>query len=834
MLKNCLCYMSPRARVSKLGLFSACGLIAAAGSALAQTATVEIIATTGLRPTGLVASETLAQPFSNYTMTGAGPFWTSYITGPSVNSYTNTGVFSGSAPRLVVRAGDNLPGGSPYIRGNLTWLQRLSVTPSGLAYYYLGDDINSNTLSYVPAIWGGTTAGGLRLIGRIGDNLPGGSLTPTYSRFYDGGTGGINDAGTVVYQTTLAGTGINTTNNDVIMVAAGGTRSILVQEGNQVPGIPGAVFGDFSGGSGLTSVSYAAHINNNADIVFNAPFYGGGVTNLNNKAMLTARSTADMRVILREGDAAPGFAAGTAIYDFDRPTLTTNGYLSVLVSVNRLGNTRTVSYAYGPAGWTRHLATKDDQPPGFPAPWYVASITDSWIGDNGGILTTGSAKRDSNVEPPVTGATATAIWYGLLGQSQLVVATNAFAPGLGVPSAHFTGFGTPAANSRGEVVFMASALGTVNNVHSKYYGIWAWDNVRGLRLLVRNGQTVNTSGSVTNTIADLTLQTVDDSFNPLSPQASAINDAGDVIFWANFVNSFSALCSANVRAVGQSLPVFRPTSAPAIESPAIFTVRNSEQGNYQVSAFRVNGNGLESTGYLGYSDDPSWQVVGNADFNADGFLDVVWHNTVSGYCVVWIMQSGLPWPSRVAWLGDSDAAGGWRIRAVCDMDRNGVPDIVWQNQNTGYAGTWLFSRSGDNFGLTWRDFWGPNNLPWNIKAAADMTGDGQPDLIVRYEGPSGNPANGNMFVWGLKNLASDGLTWMSGVSDLNWKLIGVADADRDGGNDLLWWWTGGGIYNGALSYWRMSGTRFLEARSIYGSVNPANNSIAPITPVLVR
>jgi len=36
--------------------------------------------------------------------------------------------------------------------------------------------------------------------------------------------------------------------------------------------------------------------------------------------------------------------------------------------------------------------------------------------------------------------------------------------------------------------------------------------------------------------------------------------------------------------------------------------------------------------------DPTWTVVGIADFNADGKPDVLWRNTATGLVAVWYMN----------------------------------------------------------------------------------------------------------------------------------------------------------------------------------------------------
>jgi hypothetical protein len=36
---------------------------------------------------------------------------------------------------------------------------------------------------------------------------------------------------------------------------------------------------------------------------------------------------------------------------------------------------------------------------------------------------------------------------------------------------------------------------------------------------------------------------------------------------------------------------------------------------------------------------PPWQVVATADYNADGYTDIIWHNSQTGQVQLWLMGS---------------------------------------------------------------------------------------------------------------------------------------------------------------------------------------------------
>jgi len=399
-------------------------------------------------------------------------------------------------------------------------------------------------------------------------------------------------------------------------------------------------------------------------------------------------------------------------------------------------------------------------------------------------------------------------------------------------------------NNLGDVVFHASASAADQAIPQRL-GLWAWDSVRGLRLVV--------AGSIEESGYPLVqLTTTNPTASPYFWRPNLLNDTqttgagtldntGNVYFsgtvlWSLTGEPYSdSLFLADLRSPEfQVLPAHRPTQSASVESPLVFTTLSNATDNYRIRAYRIGNGGTTLTGDLGYQNEPGVKLVGSGDFNQDKVLDTVWYNENTGHCTVWIMNNGAQWPSRVEWLPTRLPSSGWRPITVSDMNRDGAPDIVWQHQQTHSVDVWLISRSSPTaLALTsTRTVRGGDGLPWKLSAAADMSGDGQPDLLFRYEDTVGHPFNGAMFLWKLNNLNFDGITWMNSNVDLNWKLIGVADADRDGGQDVIWWWTGGGQYNGAISYWRMSGTRYLETRSAWSSINPDLSTISKISPVL--
>ena len=93
---------------------------------------------------------------------------------------------------------------------------------------------------------------------------------------------------------------------------------------------------------------------------------------------------------------------------------------------------------------------------------------------------------------------------------------------------------------------------------------------------------------------------------------------------------------------------------------------------------------------------PGYTAVGMADFNGDGNLDLVLQNDSSGEISVWYLG-----PLSTTYLGTytvlSPGAPGWRAAALADLDKNGKPDLIWQNDSLGVVVCHLDGPEGSTF-----------------------------------------------------------------------------------------------------------------------------------------
>ena len=85
--------------------------------------------------------------------------------------------------------------------------------------------------------------------------------------------------------------------------------------------------------------------------------------------------------------------------------------------------------------------------------------------------------------------------------------------------------------------------------------------------------------------------------------------------------------------------------------------------------------------------DPSWRVVGASDVNGDRRLDLVWHHATRGDVAVWFMADKVVLDA--VQVNESVPDTNWHIVAVSDLDRDGTPDLIWQNVSTGEIAAWM-------------------------------------------------------------------------------------------------------------------------------------------------
>jgi hypothetical protein len=181
---------------------------------------------------------------------------------------------------------------------------------------------------------------------------------------------------------------------------------------------------------------------------------------------------------------------------------------------------------------------------------------------------------------------------------------------------------------------------------------------------------------------------------------------------------------------------------------------------------------------------PGWKLVGGGDFDGDGVPDLVWMNTTTQQ--VTVNYYGGPEGTIYqgwSWLNEAGAPG-WTVVAVADMDGNGVPDLIWQNNTTNQVAVNYYGGLGGAVyqGWNWLNSAGEPS-GWQVVGAADFDGNGVPDLIWEYQPTRQVTVN---YYGGAGGAVYQGWNYLNSTGVPGWTVVGANDFNGDGVPDLVW------------------------------------------------
>jgi hypothetical protein len=187
--------------------------------------------------------------------------------------------------------------------------------------------------------------------------------------------------------------------------------------------------------------------------------------------------------------------------------------------------------------------------------------------------------------------------------------------------------------------------------------------------------------------------------------------------------------------------------------------------------------------WLTTTDMTGWTLVGSADFNGDGVRDLIWQNDATRQVTVWYM-GGAEGATFQGWTWLSiDGVPGWKVVAARDINGDGHPDLIWQNDATRQVTVWYMGGAGGATFQGW-NWLSIDGLPgWSLVATGDFNGDGHADLVWQ------NDATRQVMVWylgGADGVTFQGSAWISIDGVPGWTVVGARDFDGDGHPDLVW------------------------------------------------
>jgi Zn-dependent metalloprotease len=224
-----------------------------------------------------------------------------------------------------------------------------------------------------------------------------------------------------------------------------------------------------------------------------------------------------------------------------------------------------------------------------------------------------------------------------------------------------------------------------------------------------------------------------------------------------------------------------------------------------------NGNTLDTFNWVTpWSTDVGWTVGAVADFDRDGQLDYLWHNTNTGKLLVWYIDGDNLKGYLFPFTYDLDV--GWSVATVFDANGDGASDIVYYDTRTSGPGS---SATSGNVRVVLHDngtMLGEYTLSQNLPVAgtvrvvnsADANGDGDDELILY------NSATGQVSAWDVSGATVGATINYANLQDTTnaFNLVSTrTDFDDDGLADFLWH---NPTPTGIFSVWFMNGTTRLS------------------------
>ena len=209
----------------------------------------------------------------------------------------------------------------------------------------------------------------------------------------------------------------------------------------------------------------------------------------------------------------------------------------------------------------------------------------------------------------------------------------------------------------------------------------------------------------------------------------------------------------------------------------------------QAAVWLLNDTSLTSFAAVGPNVGPSWHLLDDGDFNADGRSDFLWQDN-SGQAAVWLMNGTSLISGTAVGLNPGPS---WHVIDSGDFNGDSKDDILWQD-NIGQAAVWLMNGTSLISGAALA----PNpGADWHVKASGDFNGDRVSDIL--WQNDSGQAA-----IWLMNGTSLLGGGAVGPNPGPSWHVIDSGDFDGNNLDDILWQ-----NDNGQAAIWSMSGTSLL-------------------------
>jgi hypothetical protein len=242
--------------------------------------------------------------------------------------------------------------------------------------------------------------------------------------------------------------------------------------------------------------------------------------------------------------------------------------------------------------------------------------------------------------------------------------------------------------------------------------------------------------------------------------------------------------------------------------------QNSSTG--QLVYWQMVGDRFSQFGFINPSlPGANWKVVGSADLNGDGSTDLILQDANTGDLIYWLLNGASQ--TDVQFISPRNPGANWNVVGVADINRDGYPDIIFQNSATFDIFVWYMKGATQIGGA----FINPKNpgAGWKVAAVGDLNNDGQADLLFQ------NANSGDMYVWFMHGdtIASQGFLNPANPG-AGWNVAGLVDLLGLGRPQIMFQ----NSSTAGLAYWAMNGLNL-----VFNDVLKPNNPNPGLPWVLV-
>jgi V8-like Glu-specific endopeptidase len=168
------------------------------------------------------------------------------------------------------------------------------------------------------------------------------------------------------------------------------------------------------------------------------------------------------------------------------------------------------------------------------------------------------------------------------------------------------------------------------------------------------------------------------------------------------------------------------------------------------------------------SEATGWKIVGTGDFNGDGNTDIVWWHGGSGEVNPWYLDGRGNVIGNGAFSWRAAASTNWKPVGTGDFNRDGAMDLLWHETVSGQISYWQMDYAGNVQAgptLSWTT---AESSGWKIVGTGDYNGDNKIDILWHH------PTSGQLSVWYVDGATVTGhgeVNWWTAES-AGWKIVG--------------------------------------------------------------